>query len=171
MKQVSWSRGSDNGYGSNCDNNNNCNNNVRVMVHIFKVIFGIFSQIFNYHHSLSFIPSTSWIWTGSKSMPFTCLKSTMEPPECVKSVQSQLYKQQNDVNDVPVVDFEEGSAGWDVKLGVERAQGRKSEGDTKCLFQMKSPSTDLSLLQAMINGGYGLCLSLQKALVFPQSDF
>ena len=43
MKQVSWSRGSDNGYGSNCDNNNNCNNNVRVMVHIFKVIFGIFS--------------------------------------------------------------------------------------------------------------------------------
>ena len=44
MKQVSWSRESDNGYGSNCDNsNNNCNNNVRVIVHICKVTFGIFS--------------------------------------------------------------------------------------------------------------------------------
>lgn len=58
-----------------------------------------------------------------------------------------------------------------MKLGVVRAQGRKSEGDTKCLFQMKSLGTDLSLLQAMINGDYGLCLFLQKALVFPQSDF
>ena len=45
MKQVSWSRGSDIGYGSNCDNNNNNNNNnnVTVIVHIFKVTFGIFS--------------------------------------------------------------------------------------------------------------------------------
>ena len=58
-----------------------------------------------------------------------------------------------------------------MKLGVVRAQGWKSEGDTKSLFQMKSPCTDLSLLQTMINGNYGLCVSLQKTSVFPQSDF